>query len=177
MIPTAKEALYSLINRVNGTEFSVSNTTLSAPQINTNPAFASKNTSVQLSGIPSTGKVGTVTLYYNRRQIAEWLGGAVFECTKENETRIVDLLPRLNDDLGLKILEEDIIDNALPSMEDGPATFSLIMNTDSYGFTGQIQIKLYPAVSDVGDDVENPDLNGLNSSDLEDDTSDGPSPA
>ena len=166
MTPTAREALYTRINFENQTAFNTSNSVLSAPSINTDAAYETKNTKVLLTGIPDAGFNGTVPFWYNRIPITEFSGLDVVSLVWEGEQRIWDFIPKLNETFELNLLEDDIVDSGLPNPDETMSQFSIVMNTDSYGFIGSFMVRITKPPVNIEDEVSDPELDGLNQGDF-----------
>ncbi len=169
MALNSKAALYALINRDNDVEYTEANVSMGPPTVNVDTQLSNRNTAVTLSGIPEAGKTGSVTVYYDRVNIDEAAGGPSINLVWGNETRIINLIPKLDAILRTNLTTADIVDNALPDQsEDGSITFELVMASGSYGWTGSLTINLGVPLEDIAEVIEVTDLNGLFLSDLQD---------
>lgn len=164
---TAKEALYNLINRTNDVEYSDANVVLSAPSEHTLAELSTKNTSVLVTGRSSANKTGTVRLYYDRVNIRTIVGTAPVVIAWDNELRIVDLIPKLNAQFGIHLVDADVVDNALPPKSEGSINFSFVMSSGSYGWLGNFTVSLSIDPGDVEDETGGGgDQDGLDDNDL-----------
>lgn len=168
MASTSREAVYSLINRKNGTEYNASVVSFGPPVEVTDPQVSVKNTQLTLTAVPGSGRIGTKTVYYNRRDIKDVVGVEDVELDWDEELRVVDLLPKINALLKTNMLAEDVVDNAIPEGVDGVVTFGLVMNAGSYGWHGFFNVKLTVPPVDIANEITEPTLDNFTPTDLQD---------
>lgn len=168
MASTSREAVYSLINRKNGTEYNASVVSLGVPVEVTDPQISAKNTQLVLTAVQGGGRVGTKTVYYNRRDIKDVAGVEDVELAWDEELRVVDLLPKINALFKTNMLAEDVVDSVIPEGVDGVVTFGLVMNAGSYGWHGFFNVKLTVPPVDIANEITEPTLDNFTATDLQD---------
>lgn len=105
-------AIYNLDRTNNGlqpileTEFD-----FGAPETYSGPR-STKNTRIYLTPKASSASVGRITLYYDRINLATITTLAV---VKAAEVNVVDMLPKLNEELGITLVAADITNGVLPA--------------------------------------------------------------
>lgn len=90
---------------------------------------------------------GTATVYYKR--IAMNSNQSHTYKLPAGAVNSVDLLPVINARTGLGLTANDIVDEALPTLVDGAATYNLTASPGSFTYTGGLQIFLVDTLPDV----------------------------
>jgi hypothetical protein len=92
-----------------------------------------KNTRLYLQPKPSSSAVGRITLYYDRINLATITN---LTLVKASEANIVDLLPKINTELGVALVAADIVNTTLPA--SGP--FNLTASATNLVYTGTTSV-------------------------------------
>lgn len=96
-----------------------------------------KNTRVYLTPKPSSSNIGRITLYYNRIDFATI---TTLMVTKGAAVNVVDLLPQINEELGITLVAADISNTTLPTT--GP--FTLTATAVNLVYTGSTNVAYAP---------------------------------
>ena len=86
---------------------------------------------------PASVNIGRITLYYDRISLATI---TTLMVKKTTETKTVDLVGQLSDELGVVLTASDIVDTTLPST--GP--FTLTATATNLIYTGAVQVAYEP---------------------------------
>lgn len=96
---------------------------------------------------------GTATVYYKRISFASAFGqlGAKSATYKlpAGAVNSVDLLPVINARTGLALTANDIVDEALPALVSGTASYTLLAAAGSATYTGSLALTLVDTLPDV----------------------------
>ena len=138
--PTPKEKLVAIYNAdrvsnrlavIDGAEFDIE-----AP-VAYSGSRSPKNTRVYLTPKPASVNIGRITLYYDRISLATI---TTLMVKKTTETKTVDLVGQLSDELGVVLIASDIVDTTLPAT--GP--FTLTATATNLMYTGSVQVAYEP---------------------------------
>lgn len=126
--------LIEAINTATGTQLNKADVFFSTPQRVTNHP-SSRNTFVLVVPFTYTGVYGRLRVYYNRIHASAL---APLQVERVSETRVWDILPRINTMKGLAMTTADVLDAALPPKPEGggKVTLDLQFNPNSYIFYG-----------------------------------------
>lgn len=97
-----------------------------------------KNTKIKVTGKSSSKYIGTRVLHYNRIPLSQ-LGA--LRVTRESETNVVELIPKINNKYGLFLSEYDLAANPLLPYEIGEITLNVEVKPTSLIFlhdTGEV---------------------------------------
>lgn len=138
--PTPKEKLVAIYNAgrvsnglpvIDGAEFDIE-----AP-VAYSGSRSPANTRVYLTPKPASVNVGRITLYYDRISLSTI---TTLMVKKTTETKTVDLVGQLSDELGVVLTASDIVDTTLPAT--GP--FTLTATATNLMYTGAVQVAYEP---------------------------------
>lgn len=142
-----KELLLDLLNRENGTAFSLADITFSNPQVIENPTTF-RNTKVVLSAKPGGQYVGTRVVDYHRIDIAALLKEPYRRVIGVGVTISSDLVPILNTRFGLQLIPSDIVLEPVDTTTL-PVTYRLKMTESCYAFIGEVDLSLINDLPDL----------------------------
>ena len=94
---------------------------------------STNNTRLYLTPKAGSTAVGRITLYYNRIALSSITGLTV---VKGSAVNIVDLLTQINTELGVELVEADIVNGVLPAT----VGFSLTASSANLIFTGTTSV-------------------------------------
>ena len=97
---------------------------------------STKNTRIYLTPNTSSSQFGRITIYYDRIDLSSVVGARVI---KHDATTIVELLPSINEELGVELSALDIVDGQLTDN----LNFVLRASPNSLVFTGSTSIGYY----------------------------------
>jgi hypothetical protein len=97
---------------------------------------STKNTRIYLTPNTSSSQFGRITIYYDRIDLSSVIGARVI---KHDATTIVELLPSINEELGVELTALDIVDGQLTDN----LNFVLRASANSLVFTGSTSIGYY----------------------------------
>lgn len=97
---------------------------------------STKNTRIYLTPNLSSSQFGRITIYYDRIDLSSVIGARVI---KHDATTIVELLPNINEELGVELTALDIIDGQLTDN----INFVLKASPNSLVFTGSTSVGYY----------------------------------
>lgn len=109
--------------------------TMSLPESYSGPQ-SSSNTLIYAVPVPTSLNLGRLKIFLNRLALSNAVGMVV---TKGSSTRVIHLLPQLSNELGVTLIADDIIDEALPSSGN---TFTLKSSTSNRLFTGNTTVTM-----------------------------------
>lgn len=168
MAATGLQALYTLINSKNGTSYSEATVEVGVPAVNSDNQASVSNTTVLLTALPASGRVGTARVYYGRVDIATATTANPLELAWEGETRVVDLLPKINAALKINLVSGDVNDSELTEGEDGVLSFSVVISAVSIGWTGTLPVRLEVPPVELQSDITEPQLGDMGLNALQD---------
>lgn len=162
------EVIVDLINATNGTSFTSSMLTFDPPVVNAD----GKNTSVTVRAANGSGYKGFVVSLYNRLHLtndiatpfqAAWPSRPL-EFLLGDATTIADLVPELNQLLGINLTPDDFVDGPLPEFT-GAANEShpvqVVAKADSLCYTGSVTFTLKAEEIELSTVITQLTLNGL----------------
>lgn len=137
-IPTIKTKFFAVVNKhltdngdpaIDPDDFLVN-----VPQVYTGTAY-DRNTRLMLDAPLESTSVGRTTIYYDRINMATITG---MQVEKGAATNLVDLLPAINELMGVQFLPADVVDVVLPSS----GTFEMAASASNLIYIGAMIITL-----------------------------------
>lgn len=107
-----KQIIVDLINYDNDTNLVEELLTFGIPVVTTTPF----NTSLVVSSVPDSNYIGSVTLKYDRIDIATLLGSKSINIPVGSSTKVSELIPTINDRFGINLTPDDYLDRDLPTL-------------------------------------------------------------
>ena len=107
-----KQIIVDLINYDNDTNLVEELLTFGIPVVTTTPF----NTSLVVSSVPDSNYIGSVTLKYDRIDIATLLGSKSINIPVGSSTKVSELIPTINDRFGINLTPDDYVDRDLPTL-------------------------------------------------------------
>ena len=108
--------------------------TMSNPESYSGPQSTS-DTLIYANPIPSSANLGRLKIFLNRLNLSQAVGVSV---VRGSATRIVHLLPQLSNELGVRLIAEDIVDDVLPA----GSSFTLTASSTNRLFVGNTTVGL-----------------------------------
>lgn len=99
-----------------------------------------KNTKIKVIGKPNSKYIGIKVLHYNRIPLSQ-LG--VLTVTREDETDVVQLIPKINNKYGLFLSEYDLEENPLFPYEVGEISVNVTVKPTSLIFIHDVESVIY----------------------------------
>lgn len=125
-----KQIIVDLINYDNDTSLEVELLTFGNPVV-TNSKF---NTSLVVTSVPDSHYIGSVTLKYDRIDIASVVKNHGVNIPVGSALRVSDLIPQINNHFGINLTPDDYIDSDLPVLSnsfDEIKSFNITMHPNS----------------------------------------------
>lgn len=158
----AEDLVVDLFNFKYGTSYSASQFSFGVPVASSIP---SRDTDVTMFGNQDQGVKGSLVLHYNRVPMTAWLEGKTNFIFREDETKVSDLLPKINEKFGVFIKSCDIIDANLPTLNPGVPSdakdFALTLKAGHLVHFGSIVLSLRQTLVDIGEEYGDTILNGF----------------
>lgn len=138
-IPTVSQKFYAVVNKhltnlslptINPADYNAS-----TPEVYTGSAYP-RNTRLVLDAPLESSVVGRTTIYYSRIDMATSLTGLVV--AKGSATTLLELLPALNEAIGIQFGPNDVVPVNLPAS----GSFTLQASTTNLLYSGQVSITL-----------------------------------
>jgi len=123
-----------------------------------------RNTELTVTAKAGSGYSGSVTLKYNRVDMAEIPGALNVEYTKGDAENISDLIPEINARYGINLQAEDYVDAPLPNFTGTPnekIDFEIVAAADSLVWRASLILKLASEDIPLSSVITNDTLNGL----------------
>jgi hypothetical protein len=135
-----KNVVLALINRDNGTSFTLSQVDLTS--ITAMPSSFARNTSVLVEAIPGGGFLNSQKIqYYNRLDLGYQWRNTTPVAAFDNPTSTHDVLTAINTLYGIQLTADDVEDNPYT---DNPHT--LVAKPGSYVWIGSVDFNIVPVV-------------------------------
>lgn len=134
------EVVFDLINEQNGTALDNTMVTLGTP-VREAGIGVSYNTNILVTALENSDYAGSVVLGYNRLDVQGFLYGETLTLPKDEATSFADLIPLINERLGINLTTDDYIDGAIGAWHNTPnETKPLIlkMKPNSKVFIGEL---------------------------------------
>lgn len=152
-----------LINHDNRANLTTSIVYLGVPTANANPAIE-RDTQMVVTARPGLNIVGSVTVYYNRVDLKDFVGSKSLAIEVGTATRLKDLIPKINDLLGINLTSADYLDVALPAYVgtfNESYDIALVASPTSWVYKGSLTFNVRSNDIDLRDVVTATTLNGL----------------
>lgn len=158
LLISGEEFLVDLINRQNGTNFSVGELVIGSPTRSADPAY---NTDIEVTfpAIPVPGETDpespTGELHYSRFDLGRLFANRTIRIRDNNFATHRDLIAALLAEVRLQFDDEDLVDATIPN---GPYPKSLLIRAEdlSLRFTGQFSIDLLEPIEEDLDIITDP---------------------
>lgn len=138
---SADEIILDLINDTN-----VSDLTLLQIQYGSPAAIeGAHNTQLQVNGVLGSGIGGQVTVTYNRLPIQLFVPAEGLDITDPDAVLFSELIPVINQRLGIRLSENDIVDDLIgdwAGVPDETKTLSIQMSPDALCFIDALPVTL-----------------------------------
>lgn len=125
---------------------------------------ASRNTQLTITAAPGSGYTGSVDVLYNRVALVDFVGKKDLTFLLGDATKLKDLIPEINELLGINLTGDDYQDVTLPEFE-GTANevheVQLVTSADSLCYLGSLTIKIKGEDIELGSVITERELNGL----------------
>lgn len=175
-----EQILLDLINNDNGTSFELGQLVFQAPTVRANddgePAHNNRLTTIRVAAAEGSGYANYVDMKYRRIHFRD-----VFELSNPDNaiefpiasipfdlaenTRLVDLIPTINQRYGLNLQATDFWDRALPVFEGPPpyanAYVRMEAKVESPVFVGGVRLRILPNDYPLDQRLPNNELSGL----------------
>ena len=142
-----KQIIVDLINYDNDTNLVEELLTFGTPVVTTAPF----NTSLVVSSVPDSNYIGSVTLKYDRIDIATLLGSKSINIPVGSATKVSDLIPIINNRFNINLTSDDYVDKYLPTLElndiNEIKSFNITINPNSLIFIKELN--LYAVSSEI----------------------------
>lgn len=134
-----KEIIVDLINYDNDTNLEVELLTFGIP-VETKSKF---NTKLEVSSVPDSNYIGSVTLKYDRIDVASIVGNSGVNIPIGNASRVSHLIPQINNHFGINLTTDDYIDSDLPTLSnslDEIKSFNITMHPHSLIYLKELNL-------------------------------------
>lgn len=144
---TSRTRLLNAINHANQTTLTEDDVVFSPPSWFHNDAHGT-NTLVTIIANPSSSIQGRSEFYYTRPDLSDLFGGKALPVPVTGTMlRSVDLLDAIEQRYRVRLDRDDVIDEALPSTEEGELNYYLKASTWSLGWVGNLSLTLQPVTA------------------------------
>lgn len=164
----AQQIIVDLVNNDNTTALTPGLLTFGLPSVPTgSPA---RDTDLTLTAIAGSGYTGSVTVHYNRVNLADVPGARSTDFPLGDAVNVSDLIPEINAAYGIALsntvdpTHPDFTDGALPTFTGEPNedhTFPLIADADSLVWENQVTLSVHGNDIPLDTVVTSTTLNGL----------------
>lgn len=145
---TGKQQLLAWFNRDNTQNFDFSQIQFSVPEALAVPP-GERNARVTVTALPGQPASGSDVIRYYRHDISDVIPPEyriIYVPVEVDSTW--DLIPYINEQLGIQLLQEDVIDEPVDN-ETLPVTFTLRMTPVAYGYIGTVPMTISAQLSDL----------------------------
>jgi len=151
---TSDVLVLDFINEKNsGANLDLSKIILGTPVENTGDDKADRNTAMDVKARKNSGYIGDQGVTYNRLDGEKLFLNVTAYIDVKTPKTTTDLLPKLNEQYGLKLTEDDIVPAAIPDNTNPPVTnpedpdpapvdHEIVFKDDCYAFLGKIPVKI-----------------------------------
>lgn len=163
--PTPQARLLALINAKNTKQWQDGQLIFGAPS---DVGDGSRNTVVTVTALTGLPYSGAREIYYNRVDLSEAPGEASVEFELVDQVTTHDLVAAMAQRFGVDLSAVDIENSPLPAADEfGTITVTLAADSNSYYWTGSLELTLAPAVEELADAIPEAELDGFTKADLE----------
>jgi hypothetical protein len=158
-----KQILLDLINDQNSSSLQVAMLTFGLPTAATGSSPA-RDTDLILTAVQGSGYTGSVTVSYNRVDMATIPGVRATVFQKGDATKISDLIPEINTAYQLALTTDDYVDGALPTFTGTPNEqhdFNVVAGADSIPYRGTMILQVKADDIPLSSVITTTTLNGL----------------
>ncbi|ANZ48171.1 virion structural protein [Erwinia phage vB_EamM_Asesino] len=151
---TSDVLVLDFINEKNsGANLDLSKIILGTPVENTGDDKADRNTAMDVKARKNSGYIGDQGVTYNRLDGEKLFLNVTAYIDVKTPKTTTDLLPKLNEQYGLKLTADDIVPAAIPDNTNPPVTnpedpdpapvdHEIVFKDDCYAFLGKIPVKI-----------------------------------
>lgn len=144
---TSRTRLLNAINYANHTTLTEDDVVFSPPSWFHNEGHGT-NTLVTIIASPSSSIQGRSEFYYSRPNLSDLFGGKEIPIPVTGTMlRSVDILDTIEQRYRVRLDRDDVIDEALPSTENGATTYLLKASSWSLGWVGDLLLTLEPVTA------------------------------
>lgn len=158
----AETLIVELFNFKYGTSYDAEQFSFGVPVASSIP---SRDTDVTMYGNQDKGVKGSLVLHYNRVPMIQWLEDKTNFIFREDEMKVLDLLPKINEKFGVLIKPCDIIDANLPALDPSNPSdakdFPLTLKAGHLIYFGSIVLSLRQTSVDISQEYGDTILNGF----------------
>lgn len=168
---TAAKNLIDLINSENNTALTSAEITLGVPaEFVDGEGVNDRNTQIEISAVPGSGYTDSVMVRYYRLDLEVLKGVRVLTYVKSESSTLESFIDTIATQLEVIEDQIEIVDaegnvlEALPTLEGGPAQFTVRAKADSFTYIGSTDCTLEPipvTEEPIETEVTNQDLEGF----------------